>query len=77
MKANCLFLAARLVQAPTHTNLHIRDGRQGKAKSPKASGRAFQLTIEEAKATPDVVTGMCLFIFPLSLFSVCLYLCFC
>ena len=30
----------------------------GQGEAPKARGRAFQLTIEEARATPNVVTVM-------------------
>ena len=34
--------------------------RQGKAEAPVVRSRAFQLTTEEARAAPDVVTGMIL-----------------
>ena len=60
-KANCPQLtAAALVKAPAPTALWIMDGRQGKAEAPVVRSRAFQLTTEEARAAPDVVTGMIL-----------------
>ncbi|XP_023748885.1 uncharacterized protein LOC111897157 [Lactuca sativa] len=37
--------------------MRITDGRQGKAKAHVVRSRAFQLTAEEAHATPDVVMG--------------------
>ena len=38
--------------------MRITDGRPVRAEPPKAQGRAFQLTSEEARAAPDVVAGM-------------------
>ena len=39
---------------------------------PKAQGRAFQLTAEEAKSAPDVVAGMFLFSVSVIVFVLCL-----
>lgn len=50
-----LLKKASKMQAPTHAKLRITDGRQGKAEAPRDKGRAFQLTIEEAKEGPNVV----------------------
>ncbi|CAH1445284.1 unnamed protein product [Lactuca virosa] len=58
LKANCPLLAAKPAQAPAPTTLRITDGRPVRAEPPKAQGRAFQLTAEEARAAPDVVAGM-------------------
>ena len=44
--------------APAPATLRITDGRQGRAEAPVAKSRAFQMIAEEARATPDVVTGM-------------------
>ena len=58
-KANCPMLTASApVKAPAPATLRITDGRQGKAEAPVVRSRAFQLTAEEARAAPDVVTGM-------------------
>lgn len=55
--------------------VRIIDGRQGKAEAPVFRSRAFQLMVEEARVTPDVVTGT----YHLSTFYVCylscLYVC--
>ena len=58
MRANCPLLTAKSVQAATPATLRITDGRSDKKEPPKAQGRAFQLTAEEARAAPDVVAGM-------------------
>ena len=60
-KANCPQLTVSApVKAPAPATLRITDGRQGKAEAPVVRSRAFQLTTEEARAAPDVVTGMIL-----------------
>ena len=50
------------MSAPVPTTLRIADGRQGGVETPVAKSRAFQMTTEEARATPDVVTGMYFFL---------------
>ncbi|KAJ9558403.1 hypothetical protein OSB04_013017 [Centaurea solstitialis] len=47
------------VVAPTSSTLRITDGSMGKKSGPSSigRGRVFQLTAEEAKVEPDVVTG--------------------
>ena len=72
MKVNCPSLAASPVQAPAPATLNIKDGSQGRAEPPSARGRAFQLIAEEAKATPDVVTGIFPFLILLIMFCVML-----
>ena len=58
-RSQCPSLAAAgKVHAPAPATLRITDGRQGRADAPVAKSRAFQMTAEEARATPDVVTGM-------------------
>lgn len=57
------YLASRPVQTPAHTTLHIVDGRQGKAETPRAQGRVFQLTTEEAREAPDIAAVMCSLLF--------------
>ena len=60
-KANCPQLTASApVKAPAPATLRITDGRQGKAEAPVVRSQAFQLTTEEARVEPDVVTGMIL-----------------
>ena len=73
MKTNCPLLIARPAQAPAPTTLRIRDGSQGRAERSKAWGRAFQLTAEEARTSPDVVAGMFLSLILLIIFVLCLY----
>ncbi|XP_023755950.2 uncharacterized protein LOC111904405 [Lactuca sativa] len=46
------------VVAPSPTTLRITDGRQGWAESPTVRCRAFQLTVKEARAAPNVVKAM-------------------
>lgn len=53
----------RAVRAPTPATLRITDGRHGKKNALVVNNRAFLLTIEEARATPDVVTGMYSYLF--------------
>ena len=59
-KANCPRLSAALaaasVVAPTPATSRVADGWKVKAEVPVVRSRAFQLTAEEARATP-VVTG--------------------
>ncbi|XP_052624820.1 uncharacterized protein LOC128132335 [Lactuca sativa] len=57
-KSQCPSLAAvGKVVAPAPATLRITDGRQGRAEAPVAKSRVFQMTTEEVRATPDVVTG--------------------
>lgn len=70
MKSECTLLAWRLVHTPAPTTLHITDGLQGKVNASKAQGRAFQLTVEEARLAPNVIVGMCLFYIFVELFFV-------
>ena len=64
--ANCSsFLAARLVVTPAPATLRITDGRQGKADAPVIRIMDFQLTAEEARIAPDVVTSMYLLLISL------------
>lgn len=58
MKPNYPLHAASPVHAPTPTTLWITNGIQGMAKAPNARVHAFEMTAEEARAAPDVVTGM-------------------
>ena len=46
------------VEAPVPATMRITDGRPVKAETPAVKIRAFQLTMEEARAAPDVVTSM-------------------
>lgn len=55
MKDNYPLLLARSTQDLTLATLRVTDGRQGKADTPKARVRAFQLTLEEARAAPNVI----------------------
>ena len=50
------------VRAPAPSTLRITDGRTGTAEPQHARGRAIQMTAEEAKTAPKVVTGTCLFL---------------
>ena len=72
MKTNCPQLAAKPAQGPVPATMRIRDGRPVKVEPPRAQGRAFQLTAEEAKATPDVVAGTFLFSVSVIVFVICL-----
>ena len=51
--------------APSPTNLRITDARQGRVEAPTVRKKAFQLTVEEAQATPNMVTGMYLLLISL------------
>ena len=58
-KSQCLSLAAvGKVLAPAPATLRITDGHQGRVETSVAKSRASQLTVEEARATPNVVTDM-------------------
>lgn len=57
-KADCQQLSGGVARAPTPTTLRITDGREGKTEALMVKIRAFQLTVEEARAAPYVVTGM-------------------
>ena len=59
--------------APSPTTLRITDGRQGWAESPTVRCRAFQLTVKEARAAPNVVKAMYLSL--ISLFDIVYYSC--
>ena len=47
--------------APMLATMRITNGRQGKEEVPVVKSRAFQLTVGESQAAPDVVTGMYLY----------------
>ena len=49
-------------EGPTPTTLRITDDREANVEAPMVKIRAFQLTAEEARSVPYVVTGMFLFI---------------
>lgn len=70
VKANCPSLSTRPAQVPTLATLRTTDGSQGRADPPRARVRAFQLTAEEARATPNVVSGMFLSLILLIIFCV-------
>lgn len=57
MKVNCPLLAAKTTQVLVPATLRITDGHQGKTDPSRGEGRAFQLGVEEARATPYIVTG--------------------
>ena len=44
--------------APTPATMRVTDGQKAKVEAPVVRSRTFQLTAEEARAAPDVVTGM-------------------
>ena len=50
--------AAAPAVAPTLATAWVMDGRNVKSEAPVLRSRAFQLTIEEPRVAPDVVTGM-------------------
>ncbi|XP_023743042.1 uncharacterized protein LOC111891204 [Lactuca sativa] len=57
-RSQCPSMAAiGQVLALAPATLRITDGRQDRAEKPVAKRRSFQLTAEEARASPDVVTG--------------------
>ena len=60
-KANCPRLqgGGGAVAAPASTTPRITDGRPVMAEAPAMKSHVFQLTTEEARATPDVVVGTC------------------
>ena len=70
--AQCPLFVSRLVQALATSILRTTDRRHGRVEPPRARVRAFQLTTEEARAAPDVVTGMFLFIIMSIYVFVCL-----
>lgn len=57
-KANCLSLSRGVVVAPALATLSITDERQVLVDAPVVRSWAFQLTIKEACASPNVVMGM-------------------
>lgn len=72
LKANCPSLDARPAQAPAPSTLRITDGSQDRVEPPRARGCSFHLTAEEARAAPDVMTGMFLSLISLIMFCVML-----
>ena len=68
MKVKCTLLDAKKAQAPAPATLRIIDGRHGRVEPPRARGCAFELTFEEVRAAPNVVTGMFLSIILLIMF---------
>ena len=72
VKTNCPQLAAKPAQGSAPATVRIGDGRPVKMEPPKAQGRAFQLTAEEAKAAPDVVASMFLFSISVIVVVLCL-----
>ena len=63
------------VLALVPATLRISDGHQGWADALAAKSRVYQLTAEEARATPDVVTYMYLLLISLSISNCFLCLC--
>ena len=61
--------------APALATLQIVDDRHGKEDVPVLRSNAFQLTAEEARVAPDVVTNMYLLLISLFMliFSTCTY----
>ena len=59
-RANCPRLTAVPAAAQVTATARVIDGRKVKEDVPVVQSRAFQLTAEEARAAPDVVTGMIL-----------------
>ena len=57
-KAEFPQLTQRLVQASAPTTLCTIHMQPVKAETPRASGRAFQLTAKEVCTRPDVMVGM-------------------
>ena len=51
------FVSSREVTAHAPATLRITDDHQGRGEAPVVKSRAFQMTVEEARATPDVVRG--------------------
>ena len=51
----------------------VTESRPVKAETPRARGRAFQLTAEEVRAAPDVVAGMFLSCIYFDIEMLCLY----
>ena len=75
VKVNSLLLTAKPAQVPVPAIMRITDGRQGKVEPPRAQGRAFQITVEEASKSPGVVTCMFVSVILLIKFLLCLYMC--
>ena len=72
-----ILVAAGPVSAPAPATLQITNGRQGRADVCVAKGKAFQLTAEEARASPHVVTGMYLLLISLFILNCLLmFICF-
>ncbi|KAI3522357.1 hypothetical protein L1887_00076 [Cichorium endivia] len=57
VKADCPKATSGSVRAPAPSTLRITSGGTKKPEVPKAQGRVFQLTAEEAKTASDVVAG--------------------
>lgn len=65
MRSSSLILTAGAVTTLTPVTLTITDGCQGQAEAPVVRSRAFQLTAEEDRAAPYVVTNMYLLLISL------------
>ena len=59
--------------APAPTPLRIIDGRQVKAEVHVVKSREFQLTTEEARAVPDLVAGMSLYLIYYYFLCLCIF----
>lgn len=57
-KTKCPSIAGGSVASPTPATLRITDGRQGNENALVMRSQAFQITAEEARASPDVVISM-------------------
>ena len=65
-KAECPLLRGSVQgasQGSAPAAVRVTDSRSVKTETPKARGRAFQLTVEEVHAAPDVVAGMYSFMY--------------
>lgn len=62
-KADYPRLSGEAKRAPNLATLRITDGQEGKVEVHVVKGITFQLTVEEARAALDVVTGMCLIMY--------------
>lgn len=58
-KTKCPSITGGSVASPAPATLRITDGHQGNENALVMRRKAFQLTAEEARASPDVVISMC------------------
>lgn len=63
VQVDCSLLTVEIVHTPTLETLHITGRRQGRVESTKVMSHDFQMTTEETRAAPDIVTSMYIFIF--------------